>query len=98
VKIQGFRVELSEIEFHLRAISGSANVVALAISNASGLSQVHAVFEGAQPEIEAIMEQVKTKLPSYMIPSGVHFIAPFPLNANGKTDRKKLQTLITESV
>ena len=95
VKIQGFRVELSEVEFHLRNISGMGNVVALAITNPNGLNQIDAVFEEEPANMEAIMTELKIKVPSYMIPSRVHFISPLPLNANGKTDRKALQKTIT---
>ncbi len=98
VKIQGFRVELSEIEFHLRKITGIANVVALDISAANGISQVYAVFEGEKSDTGMMMEELKTKLPVYMIPSQVYFVPSFPLNANGKIDRNALRKIITSLV
>jgi amino acid adenylation domain-containing protein len=94
VKIQGFRVELSEIEFHLRAITGSSNVVALAMNSSNGLTQINVVFEGTHNDTTEIIEILKTKVPPYMIPAQVHFVATFPLNTSGKTDRKALQKLI----
>ncbi len=94
VKIQGFRIELSEIEFHLRAITGSSNVVALAVNNPNGLMQISVVFEGAETDAEPVLEVLKTKVPPYMIPAAVHFVATFPLNTSGKTDRKALQKMI----
>jgi len=94
VKVQGFRIELSEIEFHLRKLTGFSNVVAFAVTTATGLSQIEAVFDTTIQETGEIIEALKTKLPSYMIPSKMHFISPFPLNTNGKTDRKELKKLI----
>jgi D-alanine--poly(phosphoribitol) ligase subunit 1 len=93
VKVQGYRVELSEIEFHLRKISGKANVVAVLV-NANGNDRIDAIFEGAQYDTSEIVDGLKSKLPSYMIPSQVHFVGSFPLNANGKTDRNALKKMI----
>jgi len=94
VKIQGFRVELSEIEFHLRAITGSSNVVALAMISANGLTQIDVVFEGTRTDMEPVIEALKTKVPPYMLPAQIHFVTTFPLNTSGKTDRKALQKMI----
>ncbi len=94
VKIQGFRIELSEIEFHLRAITGSSNVVALAVNSPNGLMQISVVFEGGDRDTTDILEILKTKVPPYMIPAQVHFVIAFPLNTSGKTDRKALQKMI----
>jgi D-alanine--poly(phosphoribitol) ligase subunit 1 len=94
VKIQGFRVELSEVEFHLRKIVSNSNVVALNIVSVNGINQIDAVFEGAMFDTADVMEQLKTKLPAYMMPSRAHFVTTFPLNANGKIDRKELRKII----
>jgi len=96
VKIQGYRIELSEVEFHLRKISGHGNVVAISITAPGGLARIDAVFEGGSIGTELVMTELKTKLPGYMIPSQVHFIDAFPLNANGKTDRKALEKMIAD--
>jgi D-alanine--poly(phosphoribitol) ligase subunit 1 len=40
--------------------------------------------------------QIKDRLPSYMVPSAVHFVDSLPLNANGKVNRKQLLTLLGE--
>jgi acyl-coenzyme A synthetase/AMP-(fatty) acid ligase len=41
-------------------------------------------------EAQAIQARAATRLPSYMQPREVRFVASFPLNANGKVDRKAL--------
>jgi len=94
VKIQGFRIELSEIEFHLLKITGNAKAVALVVNTASGISRIDAVLEGREGNPADIIGQLKMNLPPYMIPSQVHFVPVFPLNANGKTDRSKLMEII----
>jgi len=53
--------------------------------------------EGPRPEDMAwLHEQIAKALPSYMIPKGWHFLSRFPLNVNGKTDRKALLKILEE--
>src|SRR5207245_794014 len=98
VKIQGFRVELSEIEFHLKNITGNGNVVALAVNTLNDIVQVEVVLEGEERDVQHALQYLKEILPQYMLPSKVHFIALFPLNSNGKTDRNELKKLITNRI
>jgi hypothetical protein len=37
-------------------------------------------------------------MPAYMLPTGIHFIKPLPLNINGKTDRKELAKQIATAI
>ena len=41
---------------------------------------------------DAILAAAHQRLPKYMRPSAIHLIDTFPLNANGKVDRKALAT------
>ncbi len=97
VKIQGYRVELSEIEFHLRQVAEPANAVAITINNKNGLAEIHAVIEGTTNFTETLLNKLEQKVPAYMIPTEVHYIATFPLNTNGKTDRKELAKIFQQS-
>ena len=90
VKIQGFRVELSEIEHHAREITGGRHVAAVACPDAAGNTAVHLYLEGYDGEIPAMLERLRTKLPPYMIPSRTTSLEALPLNANGKIDRAAL--------
>ncbi len=95
VKIQGFRIELSEVEFHAKkAINGQTVLVALAIQNQADNNEIAIVFESGEFEINGVKEYLKSKMPSYMVPTQYYFFKPFPLNANGKIDRKKIKELI----
>jgi acyl-CoA synthetase (AMP-forming)/AMP-acid ligase II len=40
------------------------------------------------------MNQLKTKLPSYMVPRQIRILPRFPLNPNGKYDRGALQRML----
>jgi hypothetical protein len=37
---------------------------------------------------------MRTKMPSYMIPTRLIYVPVFPLNANDKTDKVKLKAMI----
>lgn len=101
-KIQGFRVELSEIEFHARAFLWNKNLAAIAYADLIGNNEVGLVVESDEFDSTPLLDYLKAKMPVYMIPKAVVFSKAFPLNTNGKTDRKKLALLFrqteTESV
>ncbi|RYZ00349.1 MAG: hypothetical protein EOO11_01950 [Chitinophagaceae bacterium] len=91
VKIQGFRVELAEIEFHAKAFLGKYNVIALAFDHESGNMELGLVVEAKEQDTDGLRAHLKSQLPAYMIPSQIHFEETFPLNVNGKFDRKELK-------
>jgi amino acid adenylation domain-containing protein len=91
-KIQGFRVELSEIEFHAREFLQGKNVVCIAFKNGLGLDEIALFIESAGFDTTALVSYLRTKMPHYMIPSHFRFIEQFPINANGKIDRKNIQS------
>jgi len=91
IKISGFRVELSEIEFHARkALDNRVNAVALATTNAFGNPEIVLFYETTEQATESILHYLQKMLPYYMIPREICFIPQFPLNANGKIDKKRL--------
>lgn len=98
VKIQGFRVELGEIEFHAQqCLEGSKNVVAICRVNKAGTNEIALFVEGGDLKDNVTLnEQLKLKLPTYMIPGKIVSVPHFPLNVNGKTDRNELKKLIIE--
>ena len=93
VKIQGYRVELGEIEEHSRVfMGGKVNAVAVVSKDVTGNDVLSLCIESETVDTAPLIEHLKTKLPSYMIPASVCCIQRFPLNANGKIDRKQLST------
>ena len=94
VKIQGFRVELSEIEHHARAFAKQNQVAAVAYTNKIGNQQIHLFVEDYSGNIEEMENYLKVKLPQYMVPSSISTMKLFPLNVNGKVDRKALKLLL----
>ena len=92
-KIHGFRVELSEVEFHVQSILGKTNTVALAVDNKFGGSDLGLVIESAEFDTKDLLEKMKIKVEGYLVPSHIRFVEKFPLNLNGKIDRKELLKL-----
>lgn len=94
IKLQGYRVELGEIETALAQHPAISVAVASAISASHGAKRLVAgivYVEGAVPvdagELRAFLE---TKLPRHMVPSFFRTFARIPLNVNGKVDRAAL--------
>ena len=91
-KIQGFRVELGEIEYHAREFYNKEyRVVAIAFDNAQRLTEIALFIESIEQDVTSLVEYLRTKMPHYMIPSRVVFERQFPLNKSEKIDRTILK-------
>jgi len=95
VKVFGLRVELEEIEAHLREVYETDSVAAIAwpVEHGSARGIIAFVSGRNGANDSALREQIKKRLPSYMIPSAIHHIESIPLNTNGKINRKELAEL-----
>jgi acyl-coenzyme A synthetase/AMP-(fatty) acid ligase len=90
VKIQGYRVELSEIEHHVREITGLNQIAAVTCPDAAGNTTIHLFLENYRGEIPDLIAGLKTRVPPYMIPAKIATLEAMPLNVNGKIDRPAL--------
>ncbi len=105
VKIRGVRIEIGEIENQLSRIEGvkSSIVVLQRAENSSKnlvayITRSHFtddhigddVGEGNKKFTEIILRKLEENLPSFMVPRGIIVLDKFPLNANGKIDKKVL--------
>ncbi len=95
IKVLGHRVELGEVEAAVRQISGLEGVVALGWpTRESHADGIEVFLETDNFDTKALMNQLKGKLPVYMLPRNVVVLRRFPLNMNGKYDRKALQLIL----
>ncbi len=93
-KVQGgYRVELSEVELYAKEGLHKINAVAVAYTNGVGSTEIGLVIESEKFDLTELSEYMKAKMPAYMIPSQIKFMETFPLNVNGKIDRKELTTI-----
>ncbi len=93
-KIQGFRVEMGEIEWHAREFLGNKNVVCMPFDNKDGLTEIAMFIESEEFDSDEMLVYMRTKMPPYMIPNRLFYVPVFPLNANEKTDKVKLKAMI----
>src|SRR5689334_18034487 len=93
IKINGYRVELGEIEAVLRQ-SGCSEAVALPWPDRNKTKAIIAFVTPDRP-IREISAFARSRLPTYMVPRRIEPVDVFPLNVNGKTDRGALGQLAT---
>lgn len=95
-KIQGFRVEMGEIEFYAREYLGGTNVVCLAFDNKDSLTEIAMFIESKEFNPDDLLTYLRTKMPTYMIPTRLLFVPEFQLNMNGKIDKNILKEMINK--
>jgi acyl-coenzyme A synthetase/AMP-(fatty) acid ligase len=62
----------------------------------SGAGGVEILLETDAVAEPALRQRLAARLPSYMVPRGVHCLPKFPLNSNGKYDRIALTRILEE--
>ena len=89
LKIRGHRVEPAEIESRIRQHEGVTDVIVLLVDLRSddGPALV-AYIAGEVRDRAALLADLRLELPDYMIPAHFVVLDRFPLNANGKVDRR----------
>jgi amino acid adenylation domain-containing protein len=90
VKINGIRVELGEIEQAVLKFPGVEDVVASAFLNSNGDNELVCYYIGRNIIEKDIRDHLKFFLNKSIIPSYLINLPTFPLNKNGKVDRKLL--------
>ncbi|ATB34301.1 non-ribosomal peptide synthetase [Melittangium boletus] len=93
VKVRGYRVELSEIESRIAEHPTVQQTVVLARGKEGADKQLVAYVVSTAPAgelIEALKAKLRGQLPGYMVPGIFMVMESFPLNRNGKIDRKAL--------
>ena len=98
IKLLGQRVELEEIEAHLRSVSDSENVAVVAWPIEDGLVQgVVGFTSGVSTPPERLLDSLRRRLPSYMVPRRIVQLDGLPTNLSGKVDRKALTHYLNRS-
>jgi D-alanine--poly(phosphoribitol) ligase subunit 1 len=101
VKVNGYRIELGDLEENLRALPTVADAVVLPVirnGSAESLAAFVVLVQRSQErEFELgirLRAQLAERVPVYMLPRKILFYDAFPITANGKTDRRKLAASI----
>jgi len=89
VQINGFRVELGEIEFRIKEYTQKDAAVVIPFESNNTLILL-AFIENIGDGTNDLKMHLTATLPSYMIPRKFYSVKTMPLNNSGKIDRKKL--------
>ena len=97
IKLNGFRIELEDIESNLMKIDNVNRAVAIPVFDGEKVAYIAAFVSLREPDglpplkqMLKIKEAAKAYLPSYMIPRKIVVKDRLPVNTNGKADRKAL--------
>lgn len=90
IKKMGYRIELEEIENALNSINTVLECAVIYIDNEKYRSKIMA-FVRSEAEEKELKENLKKKLPLYMIPDAYHYVEALPKNQNGKINRIALR-------
>ena len=99
LKIRGFRVELEEIESIISEVDGVIETIIKPVKVEEGDYRLVAflnVPETFSMDTKELVSIIRSKLPSYMVPSAYRFMHGFARTVNGKIDRKSLHFDINE--
>ncbi|MEV6313809.1 Pls/PosA family non-ribosomal peptide synthetase [Streptomyces sp. NPDC051776] len=94
VKIRGYRIEPSEIESVLLRVPGIAQAVVATHESAPGLVELVAYYSpqpnADRPTPGRIHQELRARLPAYMVPAYLEEVAALPVLPSGKVDRRNL--------
>lgn len=97
IKLNGFRIELEDIENNLVKVDNISRAICIPVMNEEKVDYLAAFVllsrapEGTKiREIARIKNELSKFVPGYMVPRKIILCDSFPTNTNGKVDRKVL--------
>lgn len=91
VKLNGYRIELKEIEYKISQHKGISKVLVLPWKNTGEMLSLAAYYTSDENIYEEeIRSFLETSLPAYMIPEIFISVSEFHVTQNGKIDKKRL--------
>jgi D-alanine--poly(phosphoribitol) ligase subunit 1 len=102
VKLNGYRIEPADVEANLRALAAVRDAVVLPVLKQGSVDSLAAfvILNERPPRSDFQLAcdlklQLAEHLPAYMIPRRFSFLQTFPMNTNGKADRRRLAEALT---
>ncbi|QKX04988.1 amino acid adenylation domain-containing protein [Aquimarina sp. TRL1] len=97
LKINGYRVEIGEIQAAFEKCDASLTPLILPIGNQMGHKKLIAFVKKAPSSFDetSLKKKLRQHLPGYFIPEKIIALAEYPITANGKIDRKQLKIKYT---
>lgn len=87
VKIGGYRIEVMDIEAHLRNIEGVDSAICFVDGEGFKKSIVAAIQANREIGLAEIRNHLRERLPAHMIPRKSFVLKELPINKSGKIDR-----------
>ncbi|MPQ96912.1 amino acid adenylation domain-containing protein [Modestobacter sp. I12A-02628] len=97
VKINGFRVELAEIDRALALVEGVAQAATVVLGPQRGDRRLAAAVvgvEGSAVQPGEVRRALQAVLPSHQVPRRIAVLEGLPLGPNGKVDRRSLAVVL----
>ena len=105
IKLHGYRIELEEVEAHLRAVDGVSDAAVLTVDRGGRPDFLVAFVVGdgredsplpehSRPLTRQVRDALAGSLPPYALPRVVRRVPALPLTANGKIDRHTLAEML----
>ena len=89
IKHMGHRIELEEVESVLNSVSIVEHACCFFDEKKS---KIIAFYTG-EDDRKRVLDEMKQKVPEYMVPNILRYVDTLPLTKNGKTDRQRLREL-----
>ncbi len=93
IKLRGVRIELGEVEAALLALDGVGAAVAMPAGDEPSTRRLVAFVRCAHRDAQALRDALRSRLPTYMVPSSLVFVDEFARLPSGKLDRRALEAL-----
>lgn len=93
IKVNGYRVEIPEIEKVIRENCQVTDVAILTTNDSGNQEKIVCFIQNEAPLDnlhDYIIKNIKDKLPMYMLPQEIYKVKEIPVTANGKIDKKEL--------
>lgn len=91
IKHMGHRIELGEIE----AAAGVVNEIDVSVClYDDNKKKIVLFYKGKKADDSVIKDQLKVRIPDYMMPGKIVRVSDFPYNANGKINRLALKEML----
>ncbi|MET8653322.1 amino acid adenylation domain-containing protein, partial [Nocardia aurea] len=93
VKLRGQRIELGEIESALASVAGVSNAAVVVAEDVAGHECLVGYVSGAALSADAVLADLRDRLPAYMVPAHLVVLDDMPLTTVGKLDRSALPSV-----
>lgn len=98
IQIQGYRVELLEIEQLAKQYKNAVNYAVVSVNNALHIPVIFLFTEKLKASEKELLQFLKDHLATYMVPSKIIVLDKFPLTSGGKVNYNALKLIATQHV